>query len=168
MFQFQCPYTIEDLILLNRIANKRWLIAIFRVFFIFSAVIWLATTPSMFMDGNIFSGVFFVIVGLFFLAIGVFYYRVSAYLSKKTMIDGFQETEVTMEEDGFRERGTKGENYFLYGAVMALYHHQGRYFIFLDKKHAVILQEACFTKGDLAAFPSFMEEKTGKSIVEVK
>ena len=40
---------------------------------------------------------------------------------------------------------------FAYSAFKELYHSKGAYYMYIDKAHAIILPECCFTQGDPAA-----------------
>ena len=55
-----------------------------------------------------------------------------------------------------------------YSAFCELWHSQGVYYLYIDKGHAFILPERCFTQGDPAAFGRFIAEKTGIEVKEIK
>ena len=57
---------------------------------------------------------------------------------------------------------------FAYSAFKELYHSEGAYYLYIDKAHAVVLPERCFTQGDPAAFGPFIAEKTGLEVKEIK
>ena len=57
---------------------------------------------------------------------------------------------------------------FAYSAFKELYHSKGTYYMYIDKAHAVVLPERCFTQGDPAAFGPFIAEKTGLEVKEIK
>ena len=57
---------------------------------------------------------------------------------------------------------------FAYSAFKELYHSKGAYYMYIDKAHAVVLPERCFTQGDPAAFGRFIAEKTGLEVKEIK
>ena len=56
---------------------------------------------------------------------------------------------------------------FAYSAFKELYHSGSAYYIYIDKAHAIVLPERCFTQGDPAAFGRFMAEKTGLTVKEI-
>ncbi len=57
---------------------------------------------------------------------------------------------------------------YAYSAFRELYHTRDAYYLYIDKGHAVILPERCFTQGDPAAFGRFIAEKTGLEVKEIK
>ncbi len=57
---------------------------------------------------------------------------------------------------------------FAYSAFKELYHSKGAYYLYIDKAHAIVLPERCFTQGDPAAFGSFIAGKTGLEVKEIK
>jgi len=57
---------------------------------------------------------------------------------------------------------------FAYSAFKELYHSGSAYYIYIDKAHAIVLPERCFTQGDPAAFGAFLTEKTGLEVKEIK
>ena len=57
---------------------------------------------------------------------------------------------------------------FAYSAFKELYHSEGAYYMYIDKAHAAVLPERCFTQGDPAAFGPFIAEKTGLEVKEIK
>ena len=57
---------------------------------------------------------------------------------------------------------------YAYTAFSALYHSRGNYYLYVDKGHAFVLPERCFTRGDPAEFGAFIAEKTGLEMKEIK
>ena len=57
---------------------------------------------------------------------------------------------------------------FAYSAFKELYHSGAAYYLYIDKAHAIVLPERCFTQGDPAAFGSFIAGKTGLEVKEIK
>ena len=57
---------------------------------------------------------------------------------------------------------------YAYSAFKELYHSSSAYYIYIDKAHAIVLPERCFTQGDPAAFGAFLAEKTGLEVKEIK
>ena len=55
-----------------------------------------------------------------------------------------------------------------YGAFETIYHANGTYYLYLNKRMALILPERCFTWGDPAAFRTFISQKTGLEIKEIQ
>ena len=79
----------------------------------------------------------------------------------------FRSVTVTLDDAGVREQGRKGEGFYPYASFIGCFHSRGRYFLFLDKKHAVILPEAAMAVGDPAALGARLAEKFGGPIPEV-
>ena len=77
------------------------------------------------------------------------------------------EVTVTLDDAGVRERSRKGESFYPYSSFISCFHSRGRYFLFVDKKHAVILPEQAIAVGDPAALGAKLSEKFGGAIPEV-
>ena len=71
-------------------------------------------------------------------------------------------------DDEVQESAEHMSGNYAYTSFWKLYHSQGIYFLYIDKGHVFILPERCFTQGDPAAFGSFIAEKTGLEVKEIK
>ncbi len=57
---------------------------------------------------------------------------------------------------------------YAYSALTALYHSRGVYYLYVDKAHALVLPERCFSSGDPASFGAWIAVKTGLEMKEIK
>ena len=71
-------------------------------------------------------------------------------------------------EDEIQESMEHMSGNYAYTSFWKIFHSQGIYFLYIDKGHVFILPERCFTQGDPAAFGSFIAEKTGLEVKEIK
>ena len=63
------------------------------------------------------------------------------------------------------ESAVKIHTYFAFSELC----HSGRtYYLYVDRAHAFVLPERCFTQGEPAAFGPFIAEKTGLKMKEIK
>ena len=86
------------------------------------------------------------------------------YKANSSMLKGeyrFNDDEVLTGADHMSGR-------YAYTAFRELYRSRDAYYLYIDKGHAVILPERCFTQGDPAAFGRFIAEKTGLEVKEIK
>ena len=87
-----------------------------------------------------------------------------AYKANRSMLGGrycFGEEQIEAGAESMNAR-------YAYSALSALYHSKGVYYLYVDKAHAFILPERCFTTGDPASFGAWIAAKTGLEMKEIK
>ena len=171
MFQFQYEYTLEDMNALSRVAAKtyrRKRVLIFRAVLAVMAVAYLGMGILLFPSGNLVPGIIFTAAGILFAAIFLFYHQGTAWRAKRMMMEGDSSSTVTLEEERIHGESEKGEGSYPYSAVIGAYHYKERYFLFVGKRHAMLLPERGLIQGDGAHLRAFLEEKLGKEIVELR
>ncbi len=171
MFQFKLSYGKEDFLALNRAMGRtlqrgrrrlrRVIYLLFSMVFLFFGALFLTVESYA-------AGVIVSLGGTYFLALSVFYDRISAWRSRRLQIEGVEELTIDLEGEGVRARSPKGEEFTLYSSFIGLLYLDGRYFLPLDKRHALILPEAALTRGDDAALRSWLERKLGRETVQLK
>lgn len=104
---------------------------------------------------------------LLFIAIlvGSVIYRASTSLK---LLQAHGSISFTANEQDIRLTTDRSSSDLDYSVIESAVHRKDVYFLFVNKKQAYILPERCFTEGDPAAFGSFIEEKTGLKIKEIK
>lgn len=171
MFRFQFDYTLEDMNALSRLAGKtyrRKKVLITRTVLALLGLAYLAMGALFFADQSWVVGIILFVAGVFFAAVAIFYHQGTAWRSKRMMVEGEGTFTVDLEEENVRGRSGKGESAYPYSAVTGAYHYQERYFLFVDKRHAMLLPERGLVQGDGAALKGFLEEKLGKEIKEIR
>lgn len=171
-YQFKVNgYTIQDLVVLCRITAKRYRRArtlLFRGIVLVLGLVMLGMGALILAaEGSTVLGTALILLSLLYLALSVFYYRLTAWRSSRMQIKDVGEITVTLDDAGVREQSKKGEGFYPYASFIDCFHSPGRYFLFLDKKHAVILPEAAMAVGDPAAFGPKLAEKFGGTVLEV-
>ena len=76
--------------------------------------------------------------------------------------------EICTEDGGLRLEGSKYHAFLRYSWIKRITHGLGIYLLWHSRTQFVTLPERCFTEGDPAAFGSFIEEKTGLKLKEIK
>ena len=87
-----------------------------------------------------------------------------AYRANRSLLNAWYRFEDEQIEAGFESMSAQ----YAYSAFTSLYHSRGIYYLYVDKGHAFVLPERCFTHGDPAAFGKFIAEKTGLEMKEIK
>ena len=87
---------------------------------------------------------------------------------KRGAIEGSGVTTVTLGEEKIHDKDEKMEGVYPYSSIIGAYHYQERYFLFIDKRRALILPERGLTQGDMGSLRSFLEDKIGKTVVELR
>ena len=170
MFQFQFAYTLEDLTALSRAAGKTYLrgrTLICRVSMALLAVAYLVFGGLLLSIGSTVSGLVFMAFGVCFAAFFLLYHRWSARLTRRRMMEGTGAMTVTLEEERISDKNEKAESTYPYSSIIGAYHYQERYFLFIDKRRALILPERGLTQGDMGSLRSFLEDKIGNTVVEL-
>ena len=159
-YQFKLNgYEFKDLLVLCRVTAKRYRRgrpAGHRTIYVLAGLVLLATGALLLLAA-----------GLLYLGLGIFYHRLTAWRSHQMQLKDVGEVTVTLDDAGVREQGRKGEGFYPYASFIGCSHSRGRDFLFLDKKHAVILPEAAMAVGDPAALGARLAEKFGGPIPEV-
>ena len=176
-YQFKLNgYSYEDLLVLCRVTAgcyRRARTVIYRAIVLALGVVMLGLGGLLilgnFLSGDGFSllGAALILLGLLYLGLSIFYHRFSAWRSSRMQLKDTGEITVTLDDAGVREQGRKGEGFYPYASFIGCFHSRGRYFLFLDKKHAVILPEAAMAVGDPAGLGARLAEKFGGPIPEV-
>lgn len=73
-----------------------------------------------------------------------------------------------LEEDGFSVWEPSGSASYRYHALDAVWEDGERYYLLFPEGKFLALQKCAFTQGDPAAFRTFLEEKTGKSVQTIQ
>ncbi len=71
---------------------------------------------------------------------------------------------LTAEEEGLHAQADALSSDYSYQAFQDIARYKGAYYLYIDKRRALIVPDHCFTEGDPAAFGPFIEEKTGLRI----
>lgn len=170
MFQFQYDYTLEDMNALSRVTAKtyrRKKVLILRVVLALLGLAYLFVGGVMLSGKGTVPGLILMAAGLLFGAMAVFYHQGTAWRSKRMLMEGMGSLTVTLEEEGLRGKSGLGEEFFPYSAIIGGYRYRERYFLFLDKRHAMLLPERALTRGDGAGLKAFLSERIGKEIKEL-
>ena len=170
MFQFQYEYTLEDMDALSRVTAKtysRRKVLFYRTVLMVLGLAYLGMGGYLF-SGNAMVGGILMTAGLLFTVISIFFHRGTAWRSKRMMINGGGEVAVTLEEEGVRGKSQTGEDFCPYTSVISGFHYWERYFLFLDKRHAILLPERGLIQGEPTGLNHFLEEKLGKEIKEIR
>lgn len=164
-------YSYQDLLVLCRVTARcyrRVRTVIYRTVVVLLGLAMLGLGALLLWAEGVNSlGAALVLLGLLYLGLAVFHYRLAAWSSSRMQLKDVGEITVTLDDAGVRERGRKGEGFYPYSSFIGCVHSQGRYFLFLDKKHAVVLPEAAVTVGAPAALGARLAEKFGGAIQEV-
>lgn len=171
-YQFKLNgYTFQDLLALNRVTAKRYRrtrTVIYRVVMLLLGLAMLGMGALLlWAEGPTVLGAALVLLSLLYLGLAVFYHRLTAWRSSRMQLKGMGEVTATLDDAGVREQGEKGEGFYPYSSFIGCFHSRGRYFLFLDKKHAVILPEAAIAVGDPATLGQKLAAKFGGPVAEV-
>lgn len=170
MFQFQYDYTLEDMNALSRVTAKtyrRKKVLIYRTVLALMGVAYLGMGVLLLSGGSMAPGLILLAAGVLFAAICIFYHQGTAWRTKRMMVEGEGGFIVTLEEESVHGKSEKGESSYPYSAVVGVFHYKERYFLFLDKRHAVLLPEWALVRGDSVTLRAFLTEKLGQEIKEL-
>lgn len=113
-----------------------------------------------------------VIVGSAFVALAVivmlFKNRINAKISQSLFIKDIGTEIISFDEDAISVKNNKAEGKNYYSGIYAVYADNERFYLLLDKRHALILPKKCMTGGDPEAFAGFISEKTGLEVKYIK
>lgn len=170
MFQFRYEYTLEDMNALSRVTARtyrRKKVLLYRAVLVLLGAAYLAIGGLMLFHQSWAVGIVLFAAGLLFTALSLFYHQGIAWRTKRMMVEGEGDFTVELEEESIRGKSEKGESAYPYSAVIGAFHYKERYFLFLDKRHAMLLPERALIKGDRTVLNGFLTEKLGKEIEEI-
>lgn len=171
MFQFQYDYTLEDMNALSRVTAKtyrRKKVLIYRTVLALLGVAYLGMGVLLLSGDSVVSGIILLVAGVLFAAICIFYHQGTAWRTKRMMVEGEGGFTVTLEEESVHGKSEKGESSYPYSAVVEVFHYKERYFLFLDKRHAVLLPERALVNGEPAKLKPWLEEKLKREIRDLR
>lgn len=178
MYQFQFEYDFQDLLTLNRVYEKvyrRWIgpLRIFNI--VIGVILWLEAVAVMsFLSALEWGGTTYLVTAVVFMLLGTLFLtgwywrpRLNAWSSKRLLVKNSGELTVSLEEDGVRDSCKKGESFHPWDAFISSFHSRGRYLLFIDKRHAIILPERAMIQGDSTVLRAFLEAKLQKKVKEI-
>lgn len=171
MYQFQYDYTLEDMNALSRVTAKtyrRKRALVYRAVLALLGAAYLAMGWLLFSSGSKLVGVILFAAGVLFLALSLFYHQGTAWRIKRMMVEGEGEFTVMLGEESVHGKSVKGESSYPYSAVVGAFYYRERYFLFLDKRHAMLLPKRALIQGDASQLEAFLTEKLGKEIAKIR
>ena len=113
-----------------------------------------------------------LVFAIFLVAFAVFYCfvdRIRARATVKVHNKTFGETVLTFDEEGALAQSVNTQSQYRYPAFSELFYSRKyeTYYLYLNKRQAVVVPERCFVEGDPAAFGAFIAEKTGLEVKEI-
>lgn len=107
--------------------------------------------------------VILMVIGLFIASLAVFYRQMLQFGSRKAVTN---DTETARFYDGgFTLKSPNRDAEHPYSDLLALYRKGGYLFLFFDRQHAYIVDLKPLSPEAKKALPTFLEEKTGKTIM---
>lgn len=179
-FQFTLPgYSNQDLLALNKLVVKRskfyrWLIPLIRLFFCSAGIFFLLMGALLIYgsrvgaESNWSLTVLAILLGLLWLYMGVFYYQRRVRGSRRMTMKDIGQISVSFSDEGVEEQSNKGRVNYRYDAFVGAYDYCERWFLFLDKRHAIVLPRAAMTAGEPEAFAAFLEQKLQNEVIHIK
>ena len=94
--------------------------------------------------------------------------KINAYIAKKRMIKGTEKAVTVFNEENYISTTDMGKTEWHYKNILQIAETK-EYFVFIfDNSHAQIYDKNKFTKGSVEEFRTFICEKTGKEIQDIK
>ena len=94
--------------------------------------------------------------------------RLNGYIARKRMLPGTEKADSVFQEEGYQSCTEIGQTQWHYDKITLLAETPA-YFVFVfSQNHAQIYDKASLEGGTLADFRTFIQEKTGKSILSIK
>lgn len=98
----------------------------------------------------------------------IFEDSINGYIARKRMLPGTEKSKVTFREDGFFSETAVGNTEWKYDRILEIAEMKD-YFVFVfGISHAQVYDKNSLSGGTVDEFRSFICEKTGKTIVNIK
>jgi len=156
----------RELLLLNKVVVRRS--SFLRIFVPLLRIILIAGGLFLLLPGcvllfgqydNKTAGVAAALVGLVWFLLGVFYYRYGALRSRAMTLKNIGSIILMLTQDGIQEVTQKTESRFGYDAIREVYFYRNTYFLFVDRKHALILPCSKLVLGQAEDLEKTLEER---------
>ena len=170
-FHAAVEYTKADIKIYQRFHRKtkrRAFNIVLTVLFMLAAILLAPVIVIDIRNGSI--GDMITRTAVFALLIALYFLRdsINAAAMLRRRVKGTEHMEYVFDDECFKvDCGALKEQYD-YAALKELYRVKGIFLMYVDKLHAVILPERCFTLGTPDAFARFISEKTGREVINKK
>lgn len=175
-FQFRLDngYDFHQLLLLNKVVvrrkrSSRIFVPILRTCLIVVGLFFLITGSMLLFGGygEIFTGIACITAGLLWSMLGVLYYRYGAWKSRSLLIKNLGTVCIDLNTIDIHEKTLKSDAHYAYSAIQELCFYKDSYFLFLDKRHALILSLKNLTCGAPELLLKTLEERCGKIVTQL-
>ena len=176
-FEMYLDYTDEDLLWLTRLyrrTRKKLVLALrilARVILVLSGLYCLKSYFFWLrLEYNAVLLLVYAVAVFGFLVYSFFQDRLRAREANKQRKANGGVTTIFFSEEQFECTARNVKAQYNYGAIRELWYSKSHstFYLFMDKKSAIIVPERCFTQGDPAAFSAFLSGKTGLEVKEMK
>ena len=161
----------RELLLLNKVVVKRnaflrVFVPLLRIALTIIGVFFLLTgCVLLFGDYDSKSaGVACTLVGVVWTFLGLFYYRYGAWRSHRMTLKNVGSIIISLTEHDIVEVSQMSDARFGYDAVRELYFYRDTYFLFLDRRHALILPLAKLSSGQAELLEQELSSRCGKTL----
>ena len=165
MFEISTEYTYQDYLAFARLVMRTYqkgLSLVLRLLLGLAGGCYLAVSLLMlFTEGFGLEWLWVGIVGLLLLVTAIFTGPLNALRSSRHAVQGTGPIRFRFSEDCFSHECALESGLHPYRALHALWRFRGRYFLFLDRRHAYILPASGLSDGAPADFERFLSERTG-------
>ena len=167
-FHAAVEYTKKDVKAYQRFHRKtkrRVFNIVLTVLFVLAAILLAPVIVIDIRNGN--AGDIIARTAVFALLIALYFLRdsINAHAMLKRRVKGTEHMEYVFDDECFKVDCSALKEQYGYEAFKELYRVKGIFLMYVDKRHAVILPERCFTLGTPDDFVRFIAGKTGKTII---
>lgn len=160
--------TFKELLNLNRVATKkgkilRFAVLLLRVALVLGGIILLV--PGILLLSPVKEsqhvGIACLIVGIIWLLLGLFYFHYGAWNSRRLHLKNVGSIIISLTKDDIVEVTQMSDSRFGYDVVKEICFYKNTYFLFVDRKHALILPCDQLVSGCVGNLQQALEERCG-------
>ena len=161
--------SFRDLLNLQKVSVKRSsllriLVPLLRVILVLGGVFFLVPGAVLLKPDSLPTGIACLLVGVVWLLLGLFYFHYGAWKSRRMRIKRVGGSIISLTENDIVEVTQMSDSRFGYDVVQEMYFYRNTYFLFVDKKHALILPCACLVSSSADDLLQTLEARCGKQI----
>lgn len=169
-------YDRKDLMNFNRVyvnmgAVRRWLFPLLRAVLPVLSVFLMAFSGLHLTFGKVTRGtaLFYwywgcIVFGVWGILLAVFVRRILAWNCRRKLIRGLGTIRVTLDETGITEATDKSRTVCSYDVVLQAVYYRDVYYLFLDKRHVLLLPVSDMTQGTPQELETLWERMRGEIV----
>ncbi len=164
-------YSFEDFLALNELSTRTTFFSnmrriVLRPFGIIFGAFLAIISYGLYGESGSPMWLFYVVIGSLVCLYYLFSTKINAWATKRTIQNRTVAANYVFHENNFTQTSTQGTTTRGYEVIANVYEYKDRFFIYFDRRYALIFPKRVFAYGDAERFQSHLEAKMGKPFIK--